>query len=306
MTPFKIKLRIDLEFQNLISPLSEKEYAMLEHNIIKDGCREPISIWDGVILDGHNRYKICLQHNIRFSVVQINVISRQDAIAWICANQLGRRNISEETRIYLIGKRYEAEKLIRSEICPNLDSNILARKIYVQGLCSENRQHTAVEIGKEYQVSYSSVQKYGRYANAIDTLALKSKDIVPRILSGRVKMSQKKVIELSQLSEPEANERCAQIIKTNHSIVPYQETRRLLAPPPADKEKTIKDMPDYDPDAELSILTLTIPSWRGIMSRVITALSMHPVSNQAKSKLKNELVALSQSLFEILKAIMEV
>ena len=64
-------------------------------------------------------------------------------------------------------------------------------------------------------------------------------------------------------------------------------------------------MPEYDPDAELSILTLTIPSWRGIMSRVVIALSLHPVSNKAKTKLKNELVLLSQSLFEILKAIME-
>ncbi|MPN14628.1 hypothetical protein SDC9_161955 [bioreactor metagenome] len=65
-------------------------------------------------------------------------------------------------------------------------------------------------------------------------------------------------------------------------------------------------MPDYDPDAEVSILTLTIPSWQGVISRVVSALSVHPVSGKARSKLKNELFALSHSLVELMKVISEV
>ncbi len=46
-----------------------------------------------------------------------NAFSTQDeVIAWICANQLGRRNISEETRRYLMVKDIEAEKTLGQKI----------------------------------------------------------------------------------------------------------------------------------------------------------------------------------------------
>jgi len=30
-----------------------------EANILKNGCYDPIKIWNGTIVDGHNRYEIC-------------------------------------------------------------------------------------------------------------------------------------------------------------------------------------------------------------------------------------------------------
>ena len=39
--------------------------------------------------------------------------SRDAAIAWICANQPGAATSQEETRKYLIGKQYEAEKKVQ-------------------------------------------------------------------------------------------------------------------------------------------------------------------------------------------------
>ena len=52
-------LRVDEEFQALIRPLTDDEYQTLEESIRREGCREAIVIWKGIILDGHNRYKIC-------------------------------------------------------------------------------------------------------------------------------------------------------------------------------------------------------------------------------------------------------
>lgn len=40
----------------------------------------------------------------------MNFNNRGEAINWIIKNQLGRRNLSNEQRMYLIGKRYEEEK----------------------------------------------------------------------------------------------------------------------------------------------------------------------------------------------------
>ena len=91
-------LQIDPEFKALITPLRKEEYRQLELNISVDGCRESILVWQGVIVDGHNRYAICNRLHIPYAVQEVAFSCREDAIAWICANQLGRRNISEEMR----------------------------------------------------------------------------------------------------------------------------------------------------------------------------------------------------------------
>ena len=112
MNKMKKKLQIDKEFKALIQPLPATEYEQLEKNIISDGCRNPIITWNGVIIDGHNRYDICHRNNIAFETLEKSFECREDVIAWICANQLGRRNIAEETRKFLIGVQYENEKIV--------------------------------------------------------------------------------------------------------------------------------------------------------------------------------------------------
>ena len=92
-------LKIDDEFRQLIPPLSPDELKQLEENIVKDGCREPLCVWNKIILDGHNRYEICTRHQISFKISYVFLRSREEAVAWICANQLGRRNITEDQGI---------------------------------------------------------------------------------------------------------------------------------------------------------------------------------------------------------------
>lgn len=81
-------LKIEPKFKNLIRPLQRKEYLQLEQNILSDGCRDPIITWNGVIVDGHNRYEICMRHQIPFAVLEMDFSCEAEAIAWICANQL--------------------------------------------------------------------------------------------------------------------------------------------------------------------------------------------------------------------------
>ena len=61
-------LKIDPYFRNLVFPLRKQEYLKLEKSIIDAGCTEPIVTWGDVILDGHNRYRICREHHIPFSI----------------------------------------------------------------------------------------------------------------------------------------------------------------------------------------------------------------------------------------------
>ena len=47
---------------------------------------------------------------IAFSTMPLPFESREEVLAWICKNQLGRRNLTPEQKYYLMGKQYEAEK----------------------------------------------------------------------------------------------------------------------------------------------------------------------------------------------------
>lgn len=105
-------LRIDPEFESKIPPLTEEEYQLLEENILQDGVvLNPLIVWNGCIVDGHNRFRIIQAHpEIKYTVFEKEFPDRYAAIAWICCNQLGRRNLTPQQKKYLIGQRYEAEK----------------------------------------------------------------------------------------------------------------------------------------------------------------------------------------------------
>ena len=91
------QLEIDNDFKNLIRPLMKTEYSQLELNLVVEGCREPILVWNDKIIDGHNRYEICNRLHIPYSSKDLVFDSREEVVVWICNNQLGRRNITEET-----------------------------------------------------------------------------------------------------------------------------------------------------------------------------------------------------------------
>lgn len=92
------KLNINEEFRTLIPPLTQEEYTQLEENLIKEGCRDSLVVWNGTIIDGHNRYKICTEHNIDFSVTEMSFDAEDDVIEWMIRNQLGRRNLTDFQR----------------------------------------------------------------------------------------------------------------------------------------------------------------------------------------------------------------
>lgn len=77
----------------LRSPLSDDERTGLEASIKAEGCREAIIVWDGTIVDGHNRYEICTRLGIEFQVCEKFFPNTDAVIEWIIKNQFGRRNI---------------------------------------------------------------------------------------------------------------------------------------------------------------------------------------------------------------------
>lgn len=92
------ELKIDLEFQQLIPPLSDNERNQLEANILRDGIQDPLKVWQGVIVDGHNRYSIAQKHGLTFKTTELHFDDRDAVKQWIVMNQFGRRNINRYSR----------------------------------------------------------------------------------------------------------------------------------------------------------------------------------------------------------------
>ena len=94
---------IDSEFQALIPPLSAEERAQLEANLLADGCRDPLVVWEtsdgqNILIDGHNRYEICTRLGSSYEVEWMQFDNRSAVIEWIIKNQFGRRNLSDYQR----------------------------------------------------------------------------------------------------------------------------------------------------------------------------------------------------------------
>lgn len=299
------QLKTEDEFKNLIRPLSREEYAQLEANLVADGCRDPIITWNGVIIDGHNRYEICNRLHIPYAVQKMNFDGREEVIIWICVNQLGRRNIADEARRYLIGRQYEAEKMVgfnRNASGRNQYTNALNAKAphapnEVSGQdAKETYLRTAARIGDEYHISSVAVQKYAKYSKALDVLGKKMPEIVPKVLSGSYKISHDNIVALSEMDDEEVKELSVKIGLGTVPAIRYSESRRDLSGAPEKQNLSklttlpaIKMTPKYDPDSLVNGLALTIPSWVSSIERTRTAGDMRLVSRKAKKRLREVL-----------------
>lgn len=203
------KLKIDTVFRKLIPQLPAEEFLRLEENIMRDGCCKPLFVWNSTILDGHNRYEICTKLQIPFMIQRVYVKSREEAIVWICVNQLGRPDITEEMRRYLIGKRCEIEKILGAHNAAGtnqytkkeLQANILPELAF-----DASASRTRERLSKEYNISQASILNYEKYTQALDLLTKIVPDLVPRILTSEIKISLENAIAFSQLSVPEIRE----------------------------------------------------------------------------------------------------
>ena len=188
-----MELIIDPEFKNLIPPMKPEEFQGLIESIAKYGYDDlyPIVSWNNIIIDGHNRYLICKELNIDFSVSEKEFDNRVEVINWIINNQLNRRSMTNEQRNYLIGKRYKEEKKeeCRQKIKEDVVSLITMRPL--DGIVEK-------KIAKKYQVSPNAVRKAEKFANAIDEVANNANINPYKILGREIKGTRKDIVELSQ------------------------------------------------------------------------------------------------------------
>ena len=198
-----INLKIDPEFQSQIPPLTDDEFKQLEENILKEGkLLSPLIVWGNTLVDGHNRYAILQKHpEIYFSTMPLHFANREEALAWICKNQLGRRNLSPEQKRYLLGKQYEAEKKA-AKIFRGNQYTLAKKSGGDHGDNHHSGKKTCDRIAEENGVSRASVLRASHYTRGIDIADNLSPGINQKVFSGEVKFTNEEMSKLV-LSSPD-------------------------------------------------------------------------------------------------------
>lgn len=189
------------EFKDLIQPLQKDEYEGLVKNILANGCKDSLVVWETtekiinedsasnnavfVLVDGHNRYEICNANKIDFNVVLMYFKDMSEARDYMYDLQLGRRNATAEQIAYYRGKRY------------NLEVKLTNKAENAKGISTGN---TAKVIAEQYNVASKTVERDGKYAAGLEKLDDKFK---ADILTGKSKISKKAVEQIGKIDVPE-------------------------------------------------------------------------------------------------------
>ena len=194
-------LSVDPEFQSKIPPLTAEELSQLEANILEEGrLLNPLIVWKGFIVDGHNRFEILKEHpEIKYTILEKEFAGREEAIVWICKNQLGRRNLTPEQRRYLVGKQYEAEKLAHGG-----SRKMEGEQPSCHGDNLMGQPKTCERIAQENGVNWRSVIRSEKFAQNVDAAEAAVPGTREKILSGKVKPT---AAELAAVSSAAPEER---------------------------------------------------------------------------------------------------
>ena len=239
-------LKIDPEFHGKIPPLTFEELNQLEANILRDGrIINPIIVWRGLIVDGHNRFTIAKKHpEIPFTVHEKEFASRYEAIIWICKNQLGRRNLTPEQKKYLIGKQYEAEKCANGgdRRSPVAKSGAATRHLI-------GGEKTCMKVAAENNVGKTFVKDAEHFARGLDA----AEEAVPgtrqKVLSGEVKPTAAEIASVARAPPEERPALVAEICKPKppKPSAQKQKTPPAVAAPLPDASTSDEEAPDEEP-----------------------------------------------------------
>ncbi|MFT4030784.1 MAG: hypothetical protein QM669_00030 [Siphonobacter sp.] len=218
----KLQIKILPELQAFIPPLLGDEYAQLEENILKEGCREALLIWETtagvalgnaspdsmfVLVDGHNRYSVCQKHALDFKIHLVQFPTIEAVRFFMIDNQLGRRNLTPEQTSYLRGLRYRTEKQGKGKY----DRTLYKGQNVPYGHEEESEEqkgqnvpyesgNTSERLAERFNVSEKTIKRDADFSEGLDKL---TPDFRNQILSGQIKINKALISQLADIeTEP--------------------------------------------------------------------------------------------------------
>ena len=240
-------IRMDDEFAELLPPLREGELRGLEADIRANGCLMPLIVWNGILVDGYQRYSICRQHGVPFEVRQMRFASRDEALLWAWNQQKNRRNISPYVRV---------ERALRFK--PYVEARAKAKQRASGGAVIQNSGEPPLRTDKELariaNVSHDTIARVEYIRNRAD-------EQVKRKLRDGETTIHREYTRLRRLQQQEENE----ALKARNPAAPGGEYDVVVLDPPWPMRKIERDCRpnqadfDYPTMSEDELAALDIP-----------------------------------------------
>lgn len=169
------------EIEKSLFSLRDDEFAALENSVLTEGIRDALVVWPRngqlILVDGHHRYKLAKKYNLAFRIQEKHFGSLEEVLAWIDANQLARRNLTDEQRAVVLGRIYERQKKAATGFADR----------DMSGAQNEHRQKTAEKIASFAGVGQATVRRAAEFAKAVDKVKEVAPKAVDKILAGKVR-----------------------------------------------------------------------------------------------------------------------
>lgn len=145
-------IKIKEEFKSLIPALTKEEFKQLEQNCLDEGIREKILVWNGFIIDGHNRYEISLKWDLEIQTETKHFKDEEAVKEWMILNQFGRRNLSNYQRSVLA---LQLEEVFSKKAKENQGARTDISQISVKSKSIDTQK----ELSKVANVSHDTIAK---------------------------------------------------------------------------------------------------------------------------------------------------
>jgi ParB-like chromosome segregation protein Spo0J len=172
------------ELANAFRLIEGSDFDDLVADIRQYGQREPITLFEGKILDGRNRYRACLKAGLASQVIVIDFLDDYEAArAFVISANLRRRHMDESQRAMAAAKLATMKQGERTDLAQ---------------ICAMSQSDAATALG----VSRRSVQSATRVLN----------DGVPELIEAvdRGAVAVSTAAEIAKLPEEQQRERVKQ------------------------------------------------------------------------------------------------
>ena len=312
---YNLLLISDITFRTLNIPIPAENRRELEHKIKKGEAVPPIITWKGTILTGYEQHEICLKYHRSTSLTKEMFFPRKtDAIAWLCHEQLKREDLNWPAKAWLISRLYEALREIAKRHAAKDEFQYRQLSPTAQSIPEPSgppRESASVlkQLASEYAYHKETIRRYVRFGRQLDKL----EEMVPgsriKILTGsqNIMMSHMPALlkmPVEQLEQMVNDKRTRRLLPSPEYYSRNQHIRKARQKPDYKVEPGIKQMPKYDPDADLNGLRYTVGAWRKAIARTAIQANLSQATETGKEELKQvltKLISEAQGLCRILE-----
>ena len=197
-----------------------------------------------------------------FSTMPLPFESREEVLAWICKNQLGRRNLTPEQKLFLIGKQYEAERAEHG--CTRDDvqrTNGQFSRSSQNGNSGESVK-TCERIAKENGVSKNTVLRASKYMKGVEIAEELMPGLKQSILSGQTKVSKADMHSLANANYNDRRQTLQDILHPEQKVEPQPDADGVIREPgkvpvmPFQKIESVYDSDAYPKDLRYKYVAL--------------------------------------------------